>query len=120
MNRAKKEEARKHREAREGLSEEEIRELDRKEFLENQIRALAREIHYEWFPEEYDFMMDSSSDAKGRRRGVNPMSEEYTQRVNTRRRERGVSPLGANGMPTSNESWDIAYAEAKKRILGNQ
>jgi len=120
MNRFKKEEARRYREAREGLSEEEIRELDRKEALENQIRDLAREIHFEWFPEEYDFMVDSISDAKDRHRGINPMSEDYTQRVNARRREFGVSPLGADGMPTSNESWDIAYAEAKKRILGNQ
>ena len=116
MNRAKKEEARKHREAREGLSEEQIRELDRKEFLESQIRTLAREIHSEWFPEEYDYMMDSISDAKDRRRGINPMSEEYTQEVNARRQELGVSPLGADGLPVSDESWDIAYAEARKRV----
>lgn len=115
MNRAKKEEARKLREAYENMSKKELEELDRK----RQIEALARGIHHELFPEEYDFMMDSISDAKDRRRGINPMSEEYTERVNARRKELSVPPLGPNGLPTCKTSWEVAYAEAEKRYQGS-
>lgn len=112
MNKAKKEEARKLREAYENLSKEELKEFERK----RRIEALAEQIHVELFPEEYDFMMDSTSDANDRRRGINPMSADYTAKVNARREELGVSPLGGNGMPTDNSSWDVASAEAIRRL----
>ena len=44
-------------------------------------------------------MMDSYSDAQDRRRGMNPMSAEYTARVNVRRAEFRIKPLGPDGMP---------------------
>ncbi|GAA3977732.1 hypothetical protein [Allohahella marinimesophila] len=109
MNRAEKEMAKKHAEERKGLSEAEYRQLDLAE-------ALGRKVHYEMFPEEYDFKMDSISDAKDRRRGKNPMSSEYTDKVNARRKELGVSPLGTNGMPTDNSSEEAARQEALRRL----
>ena len=112
MNKAKKEEARKLRETYENLSPEELQEFERKQ----RIMALAKEIHSEMFPEEYDFMMDSNADANDRRRGINPMSEEYTERVNARRKELDVPPLGPDGLPTCRASWEVAYAEAEKRL----
>ncbi len=112
MNKAKKEKARKLREAHENLSPEELQEFERKQ----RIMALAKEIHSEMFPEEYDFMMDSNADANDRRRGINPMSEEYTERVNARRKELDVPPLGPDGLPTCRVSWEVAYAEAEKRL----
>ena len=112
MNKAKKEEARKLREAYEKLSQEELQELAQ----QRRIEALAKEIHFELFPEEYDYMMDSNSDANDRRRGINPMSADYTAKVNARRAELGVSRLGNNGMPTDNDSWDVARAEAIRRL----
>lgn len=77
MNKAKKEEARKVRETYENLSPEELQEFERKQ----RVMALAREIHSEMFPEEYDFMMDSNADANDRRRGINPMSERRLSRI---------------------------------------
>lgn len=112
MNKAKKEDARKLREAYEKLSTEELQEFAQ----QRRIEALAKEIHFELFPEEYDHMMDSISDAKDRRRGINPMSVDYTAKVNARREELAVSPLGANGMPTDISSWDVARAEALRRL----
>lgn len=111
MNKAKKEEARKLREAYENLSQEELQEFEQ----QRRIEALAKEIHFELFPEEYDHMMDSIADAKDRRRGINPMSEEYTQRVNARRKELGVPTLAPNGLPACQTSWEVAYSEAEKR-----
>lgn len=111
MNKAKKEEARKLREAYANLSGEELQEFNR----QRQIKALAGRIHFELFPEEYDSMMDSIADAKDRRMGINPMNEEYTERVNARRKELGVPPLGPNGLAACRTSWDVAYAEAEKR-----
>lgn len=112
MNKAKKEAARKLREAYENLSPEELEEFERN----RRIESLVKQIHHELFPEEYDFMMDSIADAKDRRRGVNPMRAEYTARVNARREELGVSPLGDNGMPTDKSSWGVARSEAARRL----
>ena len=70
MNKVKREEARKLREAYENLSPEELEEFERK----RRIKSLTEQIHSELFPEEYDFMMDSICDAKDRRRGLNPMN----------------------------------------------
>ena len=60
-------------------------------------------------------MMDSIADANDRRRGINPMSLDYTEKVNARRKERGVPPLGANGLPADDSSWDVARGEALRR-----
>jgi hypothetical protein len=109
MNRAEKEIAKKRAEERRDLSDEECRKLDLAE-------ALEKKVHYEMFPEEYDFMMDSISDAKDRRRGENPMSSEYTAKVNARRKELGVSPLGPNGMPTDKSSEEATRKEAFRRL----
>jgi hypothetical protein len=111
MNKAKKEEARKLRQAHETMSAEELQEFKRK----RRIQSLAEQLHSEMFPEEYDFMMDSISDAKDRRRGKNPMSAEYTEQANARREKLGVPPLGANGLPKCRSSWHVALAEAEKR-----
>jgi len=112
MNKVKKEEARKLREAYENLSPMELQEFEQ----QRRIKALAKQVHSEMFPEEYDFMMDSIADVKDRRRGINPMSADYTARVNARRGALGVSQLGANGMPIDNSSWDVASTEALKRL----
>ena len=116
MNKAKKEEARKLREASETMSETEFQEFMQK----RQIESFAHQVHSEMFPEEYDFMMDSSWDASDRRKGKNPMITEHTERVNIRRKKLGVPPLGPNGLPTCRTSWEVALAEAERRYLNQQ
>ena len=49
------------------------------------------------FKEEWDFMFDSSVDAKNRAAGKNPMDSEYTARMNAKRISFQVTPLGENG-----------------------
>jgi len=109
MNRVEKEMLKKRIAERKGLTEEECRRLD-------QLDELTRELHSELFPEETDFMMDSSSEAKERRRGKNPMNPDYTEMVNARRQSLGVPPLGPNGLPTENSSWLVARKEAERRL----
>lgn len=109
INRVEKYLADKRGEERKDLSEEECRKRDAAE-------ALTNDVHFEMFPEEYDFMMDSISDAKDRKRGENPMSLEYTAKANARRKALGVPPLGPNGMPTDNSSWAVAREEALRRL----
>jgi hypothetical protein len=96
----------------EPLSADELKEFSRK----REIQALAKKVHFELFPEEYDFMMDSIADTRDRRRGVNPMNPDYTNRVNARRKKLGVPPLGPNGMAACQTSWKVAYAEAELRF----
>jgi len=109
MNRAEKYLADKRAKERQDLSEEECRKWDAAE-------ALIKDVHFEMFPEEYHFMMDSISDANARKKGQNPMSSEHTAKANARRKALGVPPLGSNGMPTDNSSWDIAREAALRRI----
>ena len=116
MNRVKAEKERRRREARAGKSPAEIEALDREDALLEQIHALARRIHADRFPEEYDFMMDSICDAERRSRGENPMSADYIARVNAKRRSEGVSPLKPNGLSASLETWELAYREADSRL----
>ncbi len=118
MNRFKKEELKQRREAREGLTSEEIKQLEQDEELERKINELARSIHAERFPEEYDHMYDSAMDASDRAAGKNPMNAEYIAKVAARRAAMGVSPLSESGMPTSDDSWKVAYADAEARVRG--
>ncbi len=116
MNRFRKEEIRKYQEARAGLSELEIKRLDRKDMRQRMIFELAQSIHEEWFPEEYDHVYDSVAEAKERKIGINPMSGGYTADIATRRKAISVSPLSESGMPICNDSWQIAYTEAEARM----
>ena len=109
MNRGEKYLADKRAKEHQDISESECRKRDAAE-------ALTHDVHFEMFPEEYDFMMDSISDANARKKGENPMSSEYTAKANARRKALGVPPLGSNGMPTDNSSWDIAREEALRRL----
>ena len=67
--------------------------------LHQQFEKLAKELEFELFPEIYDMQGDSISDAKMRRQGKSPMSAEYTEKVNKKRRRLGFLPLGADGLP---------------------
>jgi hypothetical protein len=116
MNRAKKEEARKRAEARKGLSPEEVEILDAADAIEEKVEELAREIHARDFPEEYDFMGDSSADAKDRRKGSNPMAADYIAEVQARRTSLGVSPLDDNGMAVSNETYQLCLERARRQV----
>lgn len=119
MNRHKAEETRTRHEACSGLSELEIKRFDVNERRERLITDLARKIHIDRFPEEYDHYHDSISDAADRRRGINPMSADYIAKIAENRRRNGVAPLGGDGMPVSTDSWEIAYREAEARLSGD-
>ena len=118
MNRVKKEEIKKHQQARAGLTPEQVKELDAQEAEYNLIDKIARRRHLTRYPEEYDFMNDSSADASDRRRGINPMSQEYIAKVNKRRKEYGVSPLTVHGYASSNETLEACCQEVKNEIAG--
>jgi len=81
---------------------------------EEEINEIVRELHFTKFPEEYDFMMDSIEDSKKRKKGINPMSEEYIQDVNNKRLKLGLDVLGLNGMPMDNKSYLLCLEEVKK------
>ena len=119
MNRQMKEEKRKHDEARKGLSDEQIAALDEKDLLNSKINDLARKIHAEKFSEEYDFMYDSALDASDRNSGINPMNQEYIEKINKKRKELGVSPLSDVGLSVSNDTYELCVKEATKIILNS-
>ena len=123
MQRAKKEEMRKWQEARAGKSGEEIAAIDRADSLEKEINEVASSIGYWFFPEEYDYIYDSVSDAKARRRGKNPMSESYLSSVDKKRQELGLNFLAESGMTTSDLLRELAiFMIQRKRsfVEGNE
>ena len=71
------------------------------------LRHLGRELHAALFPEEYDHMYDSVSEAKDRQRGKNPMSAEYVEKTNTLRAQLGFTPfsVGPNAYNDNTYSW---------------
>lgn len=86
---------------------------------EEKIEKLTNKIHGEEYPEEYDAIYDSCLDSKLRRRGENPMAEDYIERVKQKRINQGVSPLGKNGMPTSKDTYNLCYEIAKQKVLSD-
>ena len=113
MNRFKKEEIRKYKEAREGLSSEQVAELNRVEQEQENVEKLAKSIHVEKFSEEYDFMCDSCLEASERKKGINPMNQEYIEKIKVKRKKLGVSQLSDSGMSVSMDSFDLCLSEAK-------
>ena len=83
-------------------------------FEDSAIQQLARQWHYQIFPEEYDHMLDSGVDAKERARGINPMSSEYTESVNRRRIQLGFQAY--SGKTNSN----VTYEWIQDKILAHQ
>lgn len=71
--------------------------------------------HAKLFPEEYDSMYDSTSEAKARRRGINPMRESYQKEVNLRRLKLGVKPymgnVGVENIDTSSLMTSLEYCK---------
>ncbi len=113
-NKFNREIQRKKSEARKGLSAEQITDLDASESLDERIKNKAKMLHSEMFPEEYDFYYDSISDANDRNRGINPMSQEYIEKVDRKRQKLGVSSLTNNGMPNSNDTLQLCLERAKE------
>lgn len=76
----------------------------------NEKNAPLDALHSRLFPEEYDFYYDSNVDAKLREKGINPMSDEYQQKVNLRRLELKVEPyMGSVGVDNTQDlltSWE--------------
>jgi hypothetical protein len=121
MNRYNREERRKYNVARKGLSKEELQALDLEEEREKQIADLAHRMHVKLYPEEYDCMFDRFVEARDRRRGVNPMSKEYIEKVNEKRIKEGVSPLAENGIPMDpTETKLLCLEEARKQIASEK
>ncbi len=116
MNRHKREELRMLAQARSALTTDQIAALDAKDLATRKLSDLASQIHREKFPEEYDFMYDSSWDAHDRKKGVNPMTQAYIDEVKRRRAAFGVTQLTDAGMPDSSDSRDLCWEEAKRQL----
>ncbi len=117
MNKAKKVAKEKYIKAREGLSSEQVAELNRVEQEQEKIEKLAKSIHIEKFPEEYDFMYDSCLETSERKKGINPMNQEYIEKIKLKRTNLGVSQLDDSGMSVSMDSFDLCLSEAKTLYL---
>lgn len=86
------------------LTDYEIEQLKTVQRTPSDFYTQVKTLKSALFKEEWDFMGDSGADAKGRSRGINPMSQEYTNRVNKKREAFGVSPINDSGFGIDNSS----------------
>ena len=84
------------------------------------IIKLKSDLHQELFPEEYDFIYDSGSEAYSRQKGLNPMNEAYVKKVNERREILGVTSLKSNGSPADSSSQIFVQQFLIKLIKNNE
>ena len=71
------------------------------------LQQLGRELHAALFPEEYDHIYDSASEAKDRQRGRNPINAEHVEKTNTLRAQLGFTPfkVGPDANNVDTYSW---------------
>ena len=79
------------------LTDYEIEEIRKVQRTPNNFSGQVNDLKYALFSEEWDFMGDSMADSKDRSRGINPMSQDYTNRVNRKRKAFGVNPIYEGG-----------------------
>lgn len=118
MNRMKKEEIKKRKEFVADLNSKEREFLRKVESLRVIVSGFKSHLHNILFPEESDFMADDHVDADNRRRGINPMQEEYQIKVNKRRKKMGIKPLAENGMVKYNDSSQYTIDLMTRLITG--
>ena len=86
---------------------------------EDPAATLARSLHIDIFPEEYDCILDSIADAYERSKGINPMSSEYIERVNKRRAKLGFGPYLGGALDDSTQGWvkeNVRAGDAQRLI----
>lgn len=97
-----------------------------KNFTPQEIRHMeeldskVRELHALIFPEEYDYMMDSYSDSQDRKKGINPMSSSYIEKIKSKRAYLGVPQLSESGMAIDNTTYKICQIEILARAEGKK
>jgi hypothetical protein len=72
---------------------------------EEEFNRRVRARHIELFPEEYDHMFDSFSDARERQKGRSPMNLDNLARANESRMVMGFEPLSETGSATSRDTY---------------
>lgn len=71
----------------------------------------ADQLHTDLFYEESDSFYDSYADAQDRKKGKNPMSLEYQEKVNAKRKSLEVSALDSSGLKVDDSSWHRCVEE---------
>lgn len=108
MNRTSKEELKKYKEARKGLTPEQIIEFDKKEALENVIMGKANYFNTLLFPEESDFYTYERS---------NPWSDEYMDRISRKRAKLGLSEVNHESPDRYDDTAKICESLARQVII---
>ena len=80
---------------------------------EEEFQRQVRKRHIELFPEEYDHMFDSFSDARERQKGRSPMNPDHLARANAPRMAMGFEPLSERGYATGGDTF--RFVEEKMR-----
>lgn len=82
---------------RDYLTDHEINALKKVQQNPTDFTTQTKDLKYALFPEEWDFMGDSIADAHNRSRGINPMSQNYIDHVNRKRKAFKVRPYYDGG-----------------------
>ena len=96
MNRQKQEELKNFHNDTKGMNPSEIKKYNLNQAEEKERQHHIHFLHVAIFPEEYSYQGDSTSAAKKRKSGINPLSERYIKIVDERRLKLGVEPYICN------------------------
>ncbi len=96
------------------LDEETVEKLKLLEKEEMTVEKLTGRLYVILFPEETDFMYDSTFDAIDRKKGINPMKKSYTKKHNDKRIALGLPPLDNSGLSTDTSAFEFC-----KRLIEN-
>lgn len=72
--------------------------------IDTYLTKVYNSFHSELFAEESDYIYDSITDSNERKLGINPMSKEYIQKYQEKRKLLKVSEMIENGLPNDNSS----------------
>jgi|AntDeeMinimDraft_4_1070355.scaffolds.fasta_scaffold03640_5 5'(3')-deoxyribonucleotidase len=86
------------------LTDYEIEKLKDVQKRQTTFSTQVKELQRALFGEETDFISDSGVEYNERSRGINPMAQAYTDRVNKKREAFGVTPLSKAGYADGNSS----------------
>ena len=111
------------------LSSETISELKLLRQRQEPFKLLAKKLKAILFDEEWDMVCDSISESDDRKRGINPMNEEYIERVRQKREAFGVTNLNSAGLSVDDSATKFCeevirksknYSEKAERIFLHQ
>ena len=72
------------------------------------LQHLMQKLDAALFAEEYEHMCDSTFEARVRRKGINPMNDEYVEKTNLLRVRLGFTPINIGADDFNDDTYPVS------------